>query len=77
MKPTQSGLRYWFKENIRIIISVIIVLAMAFGIYSYSERTLEEMPQDPHKERTECLQYGDQPLQQIPAKCVQYFSKRV
>ncbi len=29
----------WIQENLRIIVSVFIVAAIAFGIYSYSQRT--------------------------------------
>lgn len=31
----------WFQDNIRIILSVLIVVAIAAGIYSYSKRTDE------------------------------------
>lgn len=33
------GTTRWIKDNLRIIISVIIVVAIAGGIYSYSKRT--------------------------------------
>jgi hypothetical protein len=36
---TVSEVSQWFKDNLRIIISVIIVIAIAGGIYSYSKRT--------------------------------------
>jgi len=29
----------WFQENLRIIISIVIVIAIAGGIYSYSKRS--------------------------------------
>jgi hypothetical protein len=31
--------RSWFQENLRIIVSIFIVAAIALGIYSYSQRT--------------------------------------
>jgi hypothetical protein len=34
-----SNLGQWIKDNLRIIVSVIIVIAIAGGIYSYSKRT--------------------------------------
>ncbi len=36
----------WFQDNIRIILSVLIVVAIAAGIYSYSKRTDEELVQE-------------------------------
>lgn len=38
-KETELGISSWLKDNLRIIISVIIVIAIAGGIYSYSKRT--------------------------------------
>jgi hypothetical protein len=35
----ETGASQWIKDNLRIIISVIIVIAIAGGIYSYSKRT--------------------------------------
>ena len=34
-----ESLKSWFQENLRIIISVAIVIVIAGGIYSYSKRT--------------------------------------
>lgn len=36
----------WLQDNIRIILSVLIVIAIAAGIYSYSKRTDEELVQE-------------------------------
>lgn len=36
---TEMGMKNWLRDNLRIIISVIIVIAIAGGIYSYSKRT--------------------------------------
>ncbi len=35
----ESATGQWIKDNLRIIVSVIIVIAIAGGIYSYSKRT--------------------------------------
>lgn len=34
-----NGMKQWFRDNLRIIISVLIVVIIAGGIYSYSKRT--------------------------------------
>lgn len=34
-----SGIKEWLQDNMRIIISIVIVIAIAGGIYSYSKRT--------------------------------------
>ncbi len=38
-KTETSGISNWIKDNLRVIISVAIVVAIAGGIYSYSKRT--------------------------------------
>lgn len=38
-EPTSGTIQEWIKDNLRIIISVIIVVAIAGGIYSYSKRS--------------------------------------
>ncbi len=35
----QGGIGQWLADNLRVIISVLIVLLLAFGIYSYSQRS--------------------------------------
>jgi cytoskeletal protein RodZ len=35
----QSGLKSWLQENLRIIISIAIVIIIAGGIYSYAKRS--------------------------------------
>lgn len=42
-QPEQGKMKQWFRDNLRIIVSVLIVVAIAGGIYSYSKRT--EAPQ--------------------------------
>lgn len=34
-----GGIKEWFQDNLRIIISIVIVIVIAGGIYSYSKRT--------------------------------------
>ncbi|MCX6765589.1 MAG: hypothetical protein NT136_01345 [Candidatus Moranbacteria bacterium] len=38
-EETSQTIRGWIQDNLRIIISVVIVIAIAGGIYSYSKRT--------------------------------------
>ncbi|OGI21288.1 MAG: hypothetical protein A2808_01325 [Candidatus Moranbacteria bacterium RIFCSPHIGHO2_01_FULL_55_24] len=38
-EDAQSQAKAWIQENLRIIVSVFIVAAIALGIYSYSQRT--------------------------------------
>jgi len=38
---TSGGAKQWIEENLRLVVSVIIVLAIAGGIYSYSQRGQE------------------------------------
>jgi hypothetical protein len=38
-KENESSISDWLKDNLRIIVSVAIVVAIAGGIYSYSKRT--------------------------------------
>ena len=44
--PIESGdwiseIKNWFQDNIRIVLSIVIVLAIALGVYSYSKRGAE------------------------------------
>ena len=44
MEPTdenseQNGTKQWLQDNLRIIVSIVIVLLIAGGIYSYSKRS--------------------------------------
>lgn len=47
---SESGFKNWLQENLRIIISVIIVIAIAGGIYSYSKRSQAPVIQEEVKE---------------------------
>lgn len=38
-ETTTNEVQTWFQENLRVIISIFIVGAIALGIYSYSQRT--------------------------------------
>ena len=56
--PEQSGdwlseTKNWIQDNIRIVLSVIIVLAIGFGVYFYSKRGAEETPGQLAEETTE------------------------
>ncbi len=38
-KDIQSTIKQWFQDNLRIIVSILIVVLIAGGIYSYSKRS--------------------------------------
>ena len=38
-ETSSNEVRNWLQENLRVIVSVFIVGAIALGIYSYSQRT--------------------------------------
>lgn len=41
-----GGMKQWIQDNLRIIISILIVIAIAAGIYSYSKRTESPLTKD-------------------------------
>lgn len=41
---TWEQVRVWFQDNLRVILSVLIVALIAVGIYNYSKRPAEEQP---------------------------------
>lgn len=45
-------LKRWFQDNLRIIVSIVIVIAIAGGIYSYSNRTSSITITDSQSEQT-------------------------
>ncbi len=45
------GMKGWLRDNLRIIVSVIIVVAIAGGIYSYSKRTQAPTTEQPGGEQ--------------------------
>lgn len=65
----------WISENLRIIISIIIVIMIAAGIYSYSKRVDTESPTSTvNQEESYCQQFGDKTSDEIPMKCLKYFN---
>lgn len=48
----KNSMTNWIKENTRIIISIIIVIAIAGGIYSYSKRSQKLIEQNVIEEQT-------------------------
>lgn len=50
-KHEEGGIGQWFQDNLRIIVSIIIVALLAGGIYSYSKRT--DAPQVAKTDTTE------------------------
>lgn len=45
-ETTANQAKFWIQENLRIIVSVFIVAAIALGIYSYSQRTQTALTDD-------------------------------
>lgn len=52
----ETGIKQWFQDNLRIIISVLVVVIIAGGIYSYSNRSVEIAKQEESLEQTDILQ---------------------
>lgn len=46
----------WIQDNLRIIISVLIVIAIAAGVYSYSKRSEEQLAMDDSQEETAMIE---------------------
>jgi hypothetical protein len=43
---TENGTKQWFQDNLRVLVSIFIVIIIAIGIYSYSNRSQVETPAD-------------------------------
>ncbi len=39
--PQETGFKQWFQDNLRIIVSIVVVVIIALGIYSFSNRSVE------------------------------------
>lgn len=50
----QPTMKQWFQDNLRIIVSIFIVVVIAAGIYSYSNRS-QEITQDEQTEQSDIL----------------------
>lgn len=79
-KTETSGINSWIKDNLRIIVSVAIVVAIAGGIYSYSKRTrvpiseeeqiigtAEEMAEEAGETGTEQITAPEEKQEKAPA----------
>lgn len=79
-KTETSGISNWIKDNLRIIVSVAIVVAIAGGIYSYSKRTqapvseeeqmigaTEEMAEEAGETGTEQITVPEEKQEKAPA----------
>ena len=42
IENSKNDWKSWIQENMRVLLSVVIVIAIAGGVYSYSKRTLPE-----------------------------------
>jgi hypothetical protein len=67
-KNKGSKMKQWIQDNLRIIISVLIVVAIAAGIYSYSKRTESPLVKDSNQavERA-----GEEEISAIPEKAAE------
>ena len=45
-EENEGKMKQWIQDNLRIIISILIVVAIAAGIYSYSKRTESPLAKD-------------------------------
>lgn len=64
----ESGkLKQWFQDNLRIIISVVIVVIIAAGIYSYSNRTIAPVSTDQNSQDQQGNVAGDENANPAPA----------
>ena len=43
---TETGTKQWFQDNLRVLVSIFIVIIIAIGIYSYSNRSQVDTPKD-------------------------------
>jgi len=50
----QSTLQQWFQDNLRVIVSIFIVVVIAVGIYSYSNRS-QNIDQKEQSEQSDIL----------------------
>ncbi len=48
-----SEIKNWIHDNVRIVLSIVIVLAIALGVYSYSKRGAEETEENLAEETSE------------------------
>lgn len=59
----ESRIKVWLEENLRIILSVLVVLAIAGGIYSYSQRSqapaLTEVTEDQQQDTSDLSMSDD------------------
>ena len=51
-ESTTEDLKRWFQDNLRIVISIVIVVVIAGGIYSYSKRGETPLVADQSTEKT-------------------------
>ncbi len=53
-------IKRWFQDNLRIIVSIVIVIAIAGGIYSYSNRGASDIATDSKSDQVAQDQNSDQ-----------------
>lgn len=65
---TWEQVRFWFQDNLRVILSVLIVALIAVGIYNYSQKPQEQQLTG---EQGIEVQQGEQPQAEQPQSGVQ------
>ena len=69
----------WLQENLRIIISICIVTAIAIGIYNYSGGIKDQQgnPTQANQNISSCESFGDAiSLETVPLRCKAYWDER-
>lgn len=62
-----NNIKFFILENLHMIISIIVVIVIVSAISSYMKRN------GVGENEPSCERYRHQPVQQIPADCLQYF----
>lgn len=69
----------WLQENLRIILSIFMIISIGIGIYSYSERTYVPEETKEHRDyqpsKQDCYRdFGNLTnVNDVPVKCKWYF----
>lgn len=62
---SEGGLKTWLEDNLRIILSILVVFAIAGGIYSYSQRSQTPSITEEISTEKELADSSDQPKEQV------------
>ena len=76
---TSNELKYWLQGNLRIIISIFIVVAIAMGIYNYSTRSEDQRMNTIQESQSisPCESFGNSiNLEAVPLRCKVYWEEQ-